>query len=148
MQGLYQKVEWRRVEFISHAHQKSAENTFPRLGRLENSGKWLSQHWENKKSAKNGFPNIGKNEKQRKTAFPRLGRTKNSEKRLSQTWEERKTLKAEFPTPWKPKNAENHSSLVSEMQKTRKTGYCPRAICRKREKQAVAKKTEPRKSFI
>ena len=80
MQGLYQKVEWRRVEFISHTHQKSAENTFPNLGRLENSEKWLSQTWEERKIAENGRPKIGKTEKQRKTAFPNLGRTKNSEK--------------------------------------------------------------------
>ena len=60
MQGLYQKVEWRRVEFISHAHQKSAENTFPNLGRLKNSEKQLSQTWEERKIAKNGFPKLGK----------------------------------------------------------------------------------------
>ena len=119
MQGLYQKVEWRRVEFISHAHQKS----FPNLGRLKNSEKQLSQTWEERKTVKNGRPKIGKTEKQRKTAFPNLGRTKNSEKQLSQTWEERKTLQAGFPTPWKPKNAENHSPLVSEMQKTQKRAF-------------------------
>ena len=71
------------------------------------------------------FPNIGKNEKQRKTAFPRLGRTKNSEKRLSQTWEEQKTLQAEFPTPWKPKNAENQLVARERNAKNeKKTGCC------------------------
>ena len=97
--------------------------------------KILSQTWEDWKTAKNGFPKLGKNEKQRKTAFPNLGRTKNSEKQLSQTWEERKTLQAEFPTPWKPKNAENQLVARERNAKNEK-------------KQAVAKKTEPRKSFV
>lgn len=86
----------------------------------KNQQKILSQTWEERKIAENGRPKIGKTEKQRKTAVPNLGRLENSEKQLSQTWEERKTLQAGFPTPWKPKNAENHSPLVSEMQKTRK----------------------------
>ena len=68
-------------------------------------------------------------------AVPRLGRLRNSEKQLSQTWEERKTLQAEFPTPWKPKNAENQ--LVARERNAENE-----------KKQAVAKKTEPRKSFI
>ena len=111
----------------------------PNLGRQENSEKWLSQTWEERKIAENGRPKIGKNEKLWKTAFPRLGRLENSEKRLSQTWEERKTLQAEFPTPWKPKNAENHSPLVSEMQKTQKTAFRLQATGGKWRKQSVAR---------
>ena len=93
MQGLYQKVEWRRVEFISHAHQKSAENTFPNLRRTKNSGKWPSQDWEDWETVKNSCPKLGKNEKHCRQSFPPLGN--------------RKMLKI-------------NSSLVSEMQKTRK----------------------------
>ena len=74
-------------------HRKSAENTFPRLGRLKNSENRLSQTWENQKTEENGRPNLGKTRNQRKSTFPHEG---------------------------KSKNAENHSSLVSEMQKTRK----------------------------
>ena len=60
--------------------QKSA---FPILGKQKISKKQLSQHWENKKLAKNGFPNIGKNKKCHWLHFPTLGKTKNPESLLS-----------------------------------------------------------------
>ena len=41
---------------------------------------------------------------------------------------------AAFPTPWKAKNAENHSSLVSEMQKLPKTAFRLQATSEKRQK--------------
>ena len=46
--------------------RKSAENTFPRLGRLENSENRLSQPWENQKMEENSRPNLGKTRNQRK----------------------------------------------------------------------------------
>ena len=74
-------------------HRKSAENTFPRLGRLENSENRLSQPWENQKTEENGCPNIGKTEKQRKLAFPHGGKQKISENRLSPMRENQKMQK-------------------------------------------------------
>ena len=68
--------------------RKSAENTFPRLGRLKNSENRLSQPWENQKTEENGRPNLGKTRNQRKSTFPTLGKQKIGEKRLSQYWEE------------------------------------------------------------
>ena len=65
----------------------------PRLGRLKNSEKQLSQTWEERKTVKNSCPKLGKNEKHCRQSFPPLGN--------------RKMLKI-------------NSSLVSEMQKTRK----------------------------
>ena len=54
--------------------RKSAENTFPRLGRLENSENRLSQPWENQKTEENGRPNLGKTRNQRKLTFPHGGK--------------------------------------------------------------------------
>ena len=48
----------------------------------------LSLTGENQKSAKIGFPNIGKTRNHRKSTFPTLGKQKIGEKRLSQHWEE------------------------------------------------------------
>ena len=48
----------------------------------------LSATGENQKSAKIGFPNIGKTRNQQKSTFPTLGKQKIGEKRLSQHWEE------------------------------------------------------------
>ena len=77
----------------------------PTLGKQEISENRLSLTRENKKSAKNEFPSRGKTRKQRKSAFPHEG---------------------------KSKNAENHSSLVSEMQKTRKIAFRLQAMSEKR----------------
>ena len=77
-------------------NEKRKKTTVPILGKSKNSEKWLSQHWENQKTAKNGFPKLGKIKKCHRLHFPPLG---------------------------KPKNAENHSSLVSEMQKLPKTAF-------------------------
>ena len=52
---------------------------------------------------------LRKTEKQRKSAFPNLGKSKNATGCIS--------------PPWKAKNAENHSSLVNEMQKLPKTVF-------------------------
>ena len=94
----------------------------PRLGRLKNSEKQLSQTWEERKTVKNSCPKLGKNEKHCRQSFPPLGN--------------RKMLKI-------------NSSLVSEMQKTRKTVYCPRAICRKREKTGCCeKKLNPKVFYL
>ena len=54
--------------------RKSAENTFPRLGRLKSSENRLSQPWENQKTEENGRPNLGKTRNQRKSAFPHEGK--------------------------------------------------------------------------
>ncbi|VEH15567.1 Uncharacterised protein [Segatella oris] len=56
---------------------------------------------ENKKSAKNVFPNIGKLKIQQKLAFPTLGKQEFIENQLSQLWEEQKTPLAAFPNPRK-----------------------------------------------
>ena len=53
--------------------RKSAENTFPRLGRLKSSENLLSQTWENQKTEENGRPNLGKTRNQRKLTFPNGG---------------------------------------------------------------------------
>ena len=53
------------------------------LGRRENAKNCLSQCWEERKTEENGRPNIGKTEKQRKTAFPSLGKLKNAENSVS-----------------------------------------------------------------
>ena len=63
----------------------------------------LSQYWENKKLAKNSFPNIGKTRNQRKTAFSTLGKQEISEKQLSQCWENKKMAKNGFPNIGKNK---------------------------------------------
>ena len=84
-------------------HRKSAENTFPRLGRLENSENRLSQPWENQKTEENGRPNLGKTRNQRKSAFPHEGKQEISEKRISLTGENKKTTKLSFPTRGKVK---------------------------------------------
>ena len=77
----------------------------PTLGKQEISENRLSLTRENKKSAKISFPSRGKTKNQRKSTFSHEG---------------------------KSKNAENHSSLVSEMQKTRKTGFRLQATDEKR----------------
>ena len=77
----------------------------PTLGKQEFSENQLSRTGENKKSTKIDFPSRGKTRNQRKTNFPNEG---------------------------KSKNAENHSSLVSEMQKTRKTAFRLQATDEKR----------------
>ena len=89
---------------------KCGKSVFPNLGRTKNGRKWLSQHWEDWKTAKIGFPARGKTKNQRKSTFPHEG---------------------------KSKNAENYSSLVSEMQKTRKTASRLQATDEKRWKQPV-----------
>ena len=120
--------------FSTRENQKSAGNTFPRLGKRENEKNRLSQTWEERKTEENGRPNIGKTEKQRKMTFPTLGKSKNSEKWLSQTWENQKMPQAAFSTPWKAKKrrksfvarernveiAKNSVSLASDERKTRK----------------------------
>ena len=77
----------------------------PTLGKQEISENRLSRTRENKKSAKIGFPSRGKTRNQQKLTFPHGG---------------------------KSKNAENYSSLVSEMQKTRKTAFRLQAMSGKR----------------
>ena len=77
----------------------------PTLGKQGVSENRLSLTRENKKSTKIGFPARGKTRNQRKLTFPHEG---------------------------KSKNAENHSSLVSEMQKTRKTAFRLQAMSEKR----------------
>ena len=64
--------------------------------KLRKTEKQLSQTWEERKTEENGRPNIGKIKKRHRLHFPPLG---------------------------KPKNAENHSSLVSEMQKLPKAAF-------------------------
>ena len=78
-------------------------NALPMLGRRENAKNHLSQCWEDEKTRKIAFPNVGKNEKRKKMAVPTLGKLKNSEKQLSQVWENQKTPKTALPTPWKAK---------------------------------------------
>ena len=62
---------------LTRENQKSAEDTFPRLGKRENVENRLSQHWEDRKTAKKCFPKLGKNKKSQRLYFPTLGRTKN-----------------------------------------------------------------------
>jgi len=80
---------------MNENRQKSA---FRHGGKSKIDENWLSQHWENKKSAKNSFPNIGKTRNQRKTAFPTLGRIKNAIGCISQLSERRKTPKVFYLT--------------------------------------------------
>ena len=87
--------------------QKSA---FPHEGKQKISKNQLSLTGENKKSAKIDFPPRGKTKNQRKSTVRHGGKSKNQQKLA-------------FPHEGKSKNAENHSSLVSEMQKTRKTAF-------------------------
>ena len=58
------------------------------LGNHENAKNCVSQYWEDQKTAKIAFPNIGKTEKQRKLRFPRLGKPSNAKNRVSQSWED------------------------------------------------------------
>ena len=67
------------------------------LGKVENAKNSVSQHWENQKTAKTAFPNIGKTEKQRKLHLPTLGKLKNSGNCISQHWENQKLPKTTFP---------------------------------------------------
>ena len=93
--------------------EKQRKSAFPNLGRTKNGRKRPSQHWENWKTAKNDFPNIGKIKKRHRLHFPPLG---------------------------KLKNAENHSSLVSEIQKLPKTAFRLQATSEKHWKQHFAHK--------
>jgi len=79
-------------------NENRRKSAFPTLGKQEISENWLSQHWENKKSAKNSFPNIGKTKKWQKSAFPILGRIKNAIGCISQLSERRKTPKVFYLT--------------------------------------------------
>ena len=49
------------------------------------------------------------------------------------------TARTDFPRGGKPKNAENHSSLVSEMQKMPKTAFRLQATSEKRGKWPIAR---------
>ena len=73
--------------------RKSAENTFPRLGRLKSSENLLSQTWENQKTEENGRPNLGKTRNQRKLTFPHGGKQEISKNWLSRTRKSQKMLK-------------------------------------------------------
>ena len=73
--------------------RKSAENTFPRLGRLKSSENLLSQTWENQKTEENGRPNLGKTRNQRKLTFPHEGKQEISKNWLSRTRKSQKMLK-------------------------------------------------------
>ena len=42
-------------------NEKREKEVFRHEGKSKNAENQLFQRWENKKSAKNGFPNIGKN---------------------------------------------------------------------------------------
>ena len=63
----------------------------------------LSLTGENQKSAKIGFPNIGKTRKQQKSTFPTLGKQEIGENWLSQHWENKKMAKISFPNIGKNK---------------------------------------------
>ncbi|OFP38219.1 hypothetical protein HMPREF2992_07270 [Prevotella sp. HMSC069G02] len=57
-------------------HRKSAENTFPRLGRLKNSDNRLSQTWENQKNGRKWPSQPWENKKSAKIDFPPRGKVK------------------------------------------------------------------------
>ena len=80
-------------------NQKSADDTFPKLGKRENVENRISQTREEQKPEENGCPNIEKTEKRRKNAFPNLGRIENLKGCISQPLEEQKILLGAFPTP-------------------------------------------------
>ena len=70
---------------------------FPHGGKQEIIENRLSLMGENQKSAKIGFPNIGKTRNHRKSAFPTLGKQEIIENQLSQDWESKKSAKIGFP---------------------------------------------------
>ena len=131
--------------------EKQRKSAFPNLGRTKNGRKRPSQHWENWKTAKNDFPNIGKIKKRHRLHFPPLGKPKNAEiakNSVSLVSDERKTLKTAFRLQAKrrncqkqrfackrrAKNIENSISLISETQKTQKNARHPWMKPRKRRK--------------
>ena len=82
---------------------KYEKSRFVGVRRTKISENQLSSTGENQKSAKIGFPNIGKIKNRRKTAFPILGKQKISKKQLSQHWENKKSAKIGFPNIGKNK---------------------------------------------
>ena len=79
-------------------NEKREKEAFPRGGKSKNAENRLSATGENQKSAKIGFPNIGKTRNQRKTTFPILGRIKNAIGCISQLPERRKTSRVFYLT--------------------------------------------------
>ena len=101
-------------------NKKQGKLAFPHGGKSKFSENRLSLMRENKKTAKNGFPSWGKIKIQRKLAFPHGGKQKISKNQLSLMRENKIAARTDFPRGGKPKNAENHSSLVSDERKTGK----------------------------
>ena len=101
-------------------NKKQGKLAFPHGGKSKFSENQLSLTGENQNSAKISFPSRGKIKIQRKSAFPYEGKQENSKKRFSLARENEITVRTDFPRGGKPKNAENHSSLVSDERKTGK----------------------------
>ena len=95
----------------------------PRLGRLRNSEKQLSQTWEDWKTAKNSFPKLGKNEKHCRQVFPPLGNRKML-KITRRSWAKcRKHKKERFACKRWTENDKNSPSLVYETEKKLKSAF-------------------------
>ena len=117
--------------------EKQRKSAFPNLGRTKNGRKRPSQHWENWKTAKNDFPNIGKIKKQRKMAFPNLGKSKNAtgcifpplgkpkmQKIIRRSWAKcRKCEKQRFACKRRAKNGKSRASGHPERLKFGKTMF-------------------------
>ena len=91
--------------------------------KLRKTEKQLSQTWEERKTEENGRPNIGKTEKQRKTAFPTLGKSKNATGCISHPLESQKCRKSFVARERNAEIAKNSVSLVSDERKTLKTAF-------------------------
>ena len=77
-------------------NEKRKKTAVPTLGKLKNSEKWLSQHWENQKTPQAAFPTPWKAKKCRKSFVARERNAEIAKNSVSLASDKRKTLKTAF----------------------------------------------------